>query len=71
MTIQSYILMPLLAGLMIASGDDLKQNYGQYAQPNQYSRPSDTELKQRLTPLQYEVTQQEGTERPIHQRLLE
>jgi peptide-methionine (R)-S-oxide reductase len=27
------------------------------------ARPSDDELRQRLTPLQYEVTQQEGTER--------
>jgi methionine-R-sulfoxide reductase len=31
-----------------------------------YSKPSDTELKKRLTPLQYEVTQEEGTERPFN-----
>jgi len=30
-----------------------------------YSKPSDTELKSRLTPLQYKVTQKEGTERPF------
>jgi peptide-methionine (R)-S-oxide reductase len=29
----------------------------------QFTKPSDTELRQRLTPLQYEVTQREGTER--------
>lgn len=29
----------------------------------EYSKPSDAELKQRLTPLQYKVTQEEGTER--------
>lgn len=29
----------------------------------QYQKPSDAELKQRLTALQYKVTQQEGTER--------
>jgi peptide methionine sulfoxide reductase msrA/msrB len=28
-----------------------------------YRKPSDTELRKRLTPLQYQVTQQEGTER--------
>lgn len=30
-----------------------------------YVKPSDEELRQRLTPLQYQVTQQEGTERPF------
>jgi len=30
-----------------------------------YKKPNETEIKQRLTTLQYEVTQQEGTERPF------
>ncbi|MCE9625674.1 MAG: peptide-methionine (R)-S-oxide reductase MsrB [Deltaproteobacteria bacterium] len=30
-----------------------------------YMKPSDTELKSKLTPLQYQVTQKEGTERPF------
>ena len=30
-----------------------------------FTKPSDNELRQRLTPLQYEVTQHEGTERPF------
>ena len=30
---------------------------------NQFEKPSDAELRKRLSPLQYEVTQKEGTER--------
>jgi len=29
-----------------------------------YTKPSDAELRQKLSPIQYQVTQQEGTERP-------
>ena len=32
------------------------------------SKPPDNELKRRLTPLQYQVTQEEGTERPYDNR---
>lgn len=31
-----------------------------------YSRPNDNELRQRLTPMQYKVTRQEGTEPPFN-----
>ena len=30
-----------------------------------FKKPSDSELKQKLTPIQYQVTQHEGTERPF------
>jgi methionine-R-sulfoxide reductase len=30
-----------------------------------FTKPSDSELRKRLSPLQYEVTQHEGTERPF------
>jgi methionine-R-sulfoxide reductase len=30
-----------------------------------FTKPADAELRQRLSPLQYEVTQREGTERPF------
>lgn len=33
---------------------------------SKYSKPSDEELRKKLSPLQYQVTQQEGTERPFH-----
>ena len=32
------------------------------ANPKKYHKPSDTELRKKLTPLQYKVTQQDGTE---------
>ncbi|PIS10179.1 MAG: peptide-methionine (S)-S-oxide reductase [Bdellovibrio sp. CG10_big_fil_rev_8_21_14_0_10_47_8] len=33
-----------------------------------YKKPSDEELKQRLTPEQYQCTQQDGTEQPFHNK---
>jgi peptide methionine sulfoxide reductase msrA/msrB len=50
-----------------AWGEDLHMDYSQYA-PNattEYRKPSDEELQERLTPLQYKVTQEEGTEPPF------
>jgi methionine-R-sulfoxide reductase len=32
---------------------------------NIFTKPSDAELRQKLSPIQYEVTQHEGTERPF------
>ncbi|MDH3689224.1 MAG: peptide-methionine (R)-S-oxide reductase MsrB, partial [Gammaproteobacteria bacterium] len=50
-------------------GSELHIDLGKYKKQenmSQYSKPSDEELKKRLTPLQYEVTQKDGTERPFH-----
>lgn len=47
-------------------GDDLHVEYSRNkSKINHYSKPSDRELKKRLSPLQYRVTQQEGTEPPF------
>lgn len=43
-------------------------HYSEEAKP-MYTRPSDEELRERLTPLQYEVTQEEGTEPPFDNAL--
>ena len=40
-------------------------------QKKPFVKPSDAELKQKLTPLQYEVTQHAGTESAVPQRVLE
>jgi len=49
-------------------GEDIHVDYSKYAKTKgrSYSKPSDEELRSRLTSLQYEVTQKEGTERPFH-----
>jgi peptide methionine sulfoxide reductase msrA/msrB len=50
-------------------GKDLEVNYSLYTPrppPGQYSKPSDSLLRNRLTGLQYKVTQQEGTEPPFN-----
>jgi peptide methionine sulfoxide reductase msrA/msrB len=34
--------------------------------PKKFTKPSEAELKERLTPIQFDVTQEEGTERAFH-----
>lgn len=46
-------------------GEELHVDYSNYSNATRYGKPSDDELKQRLTPLQYKVTQKEGTEPPF------
>ncbi len=48
-------------------GEDLDLDYGQYspAVAGGVGKPSDRDLRDRLTPLQYEVTQRDGTEPPF------
>lgn len=48
-------------------GEDLDVNYRQFAPQGakKYRKLSEAELRTQLTPLQYDVTQNEGTERPF------
>ncbi len=46
-------------------GDELAVDYSKYRPvASRFSKPDDDEIKKRLTPLQYKVTQHEGTEAP-------
>lgn len=53
-----------LAAIVVA-GSASAQTQQKGWNPVNYARPSDAELRQRLTPIQYDVTQHEGTERPF------
>src|SRR4051794_36726582 len=55
------ILAVLFSSLVFAGGNAMGGNI-----MTNKNKPSDAELKQKLTPEQYEVTQKEGTERPFH-----
>jgi peptide methionine sulfoxide reductase msrA/msrB len=56
MGIRAWALLFALAASLASAADKTKE----------FKMPSDEELKKKLTPLQYEVTQKEGTERPFH-----
>jgi len=66
------LLTPFLAGVA-GSGDQQQPVEELHVDQSQhpadaaaeYRKPSDAELKKRLTPLEYEVTQKEGTEPPF------
>ena len=60
-----------IAAILFISADHPKAATQPHATPakgasmNNFTKPSDADLKKRLTPLQYEVTQHEGTEPPF------
>ena len=54
-----------IAALLIGSGVAMAQTHERGWNPVTFKKPSDAELKSRLSPEQYAVTQHEGTERPF------
>jgi peptide methionine sulfoxide reductase msrA/msrB len=55
----NYILITIAVAGMVWAG----QNNPQKGTKKMYEKPSDAKLRKRLTPLQYRVTQKDGTER--------
>ena len=47
-------------------GEEQKPGAAKVGNPTKYQKPSDAELRKKLTDLQYKVTQKEGTEPPFH-----
>ncbi len=59
----------LKSAYRVPEGEESESSANEIGQPAEsqyaYSKPSDEELRTMLTPLQYKVTQHEGTERPF------
>ena len=59
------MLTGIAAGMIFATAAFASSPAEEKGQKKMYEKPADRDLKQKLTPLQYKVTQKEGTERPF------
>ena len=55
-----------VAALLVPSGSVMAQTDSKGWNPMTFTKPTDAELKRKLTPEQYSVTQKDATERPFH-----
>jgi peptide-methionine (R)-S-oxide reductase len=58
-------LLSLAATAPAAAQASARTTRGEY-RVSEFTKPSDAELRQKLSPEQYQITQHEGTERPFH-----
>src|SRR5438105_2836278 len=58
-------MLVVAASLLLAAQPAKQNTRGAQSMSTNYTKPSDDELHKKLTPLQYEVTQHEGTEPPF------
>jgi methionine-R-sulfoxide reductase len=58
-------LLSLAASLPAVAQAAARTTTGEY-RVSEFRKPSDAELRQKLSPEQYQITQHEGTERPFH-----
>ena len=59
----SLAVLLMTAALLASASETIKPGVSQASPRDSYRKPSDSEMKQRLTPLQYAVTQEDDTER--------
>lgn len=62
----AYLSLALLVTTLQAAAPTPLSAQSKAMAPRAYIKPSDAELRRRLTPEQYQVTQRDATERPFH-----
>jgi methionine-R-sulfoxide reductase len=65
LTLALVTTLSLACTLPLAAQAPARNTRGDHPVTETFKKPSDTELKQKLTPIQYKVTQHEGTEPPF------